>query len=73
MVMPHMGGKELAARVKVSHPDTRILFMSGYTGEFVIRQGELEPGTAFLQKPFVPSVLARKVREILDGRKKTRR
>ena len=73
LVMPHMGGKELAARVLAAHPETTVLFMSGYTGEFVIRQGELEPGTAFLQKPFVPSVLARKVREILDNRKKARR
>ena len=73
LVMPRMGGKELAARVQAAHPNTKILFISGYTGELVIRQGELEPGTAFLQKPFVPSVLARKVREILDGRKKARR
>ena len=73
LVMPHMGGKELAARLKITHPDTMVLFMSGYTGELIIRQGELEPGTTFIQKPFVPSVLARKVREILDNRKKPRR
>ena len=73
LVMPHMGGRELASRMQVSHPKTKILFISGYTGELVVRQGELDPGTAFLQKPFVPSVLARKVREILDGRKKARR
>jgi CheY-like chemotaxis protein len=68
LVMPHMGGKELAAHMQAAYPDTKILFMSGYTGEFIIQQGELEPGTAFLQKPFVPSVLARKVREMLDSR-----
>jgi PAS domain S-box-containing protein len=73
LVMPRMGGKELASRMQVSHPKTKILFISGYTGELVVRQGELAPDTDFLQKPFVPSVLARKVREILDGRKKARR
>ena len=73
LVMPHMGGKELAARMRATHPNAGILLISGYTGEFIIQQGELEPGTTFLQKPFLPSVLARKVREILDDRKKTRR
>jgi len=72
LVMPRMGGKELAARMQASHPKTKILFISGYTGELVISQGELDPGTDFLQKPFVPSVLARKVREILGGRKRNR-
>ena len=73
LIMPRMGGKELAARMQVSHPKTKILFISGYTGELIIRQGELDPCTDFLQKPFIPSILARKVREILDGRKKARR
>jgi PAS domain S-box-containing protein len=69
LVMPHMGGMELATRAQAVYPNTKILFMSGYTEDFIIRQGELDPGIVFLQKPFLPSVLARKVREILDSKK----
>ncbi len=66
VVMPHMGGKELADRVRASFPHTRILFTSSYTEHAIVHQGVLDKGVALLQKPFTPSALARKVREVLD-------
>ena len=67
VVMPEMGGKELAQRFHATQPDTKVLFCSGYTQEAIDRNGELEPGTAFLQKPFTPLVLANKIREVLEN------
>jgi PAS domain S-box-containing protein len=66
LVMPQMGGKELVEQFTLLHPDTRILFISGYTDGIMIHQASLKPGTPFLQKPFSPMELARKVREVLD-------
>jgi PAS domain S-box-containing protein len=66
VVMPHMSGKELADRVRASHPHTRILFTSAYTENAVVHQGVLDKGVALLQKPFTPSALAHKLRELLD-------
>ncbi len=67
MVMPGMGGRELAQHLSVIKPDLRILFMSGYTDDVGILGG-LEDGTsAFLQKPFTPEQLARTVRQLLDA------
>jgi two-component system, cell cycle sensor histidine kinase and response regulator CckA len=66
VVMPHMSGKELADRVQVLYPHTRILFTSAYTESSIVHQGVLNPGVTLLQKPFTPSALARKVREVLD-------
>jgi PAS domain S-box-containing protein len=65
VIMPEMGGKELAQHFRAVHPNTKVLFCSGYTQEAIDRGGELEPGTAFLQKPFTPVLLASKVREVL--------
>ena len=67
VVMPEMSGRELAERLKPSHPNIKVLFMSGYTDKAIVHNGELDPGIAFLQKPFTPDVLARKVREVLDA------
>ncbi|MBN9118482.1 MAG: PAS domain S-box protein [Planctomycetes bacterium] len=64
VVMPDGGGRELAERLKAVRPDVRVLFMSGYTGDPAVRQAA--GSDAFLQKPFTPLVLARKVREVLD-------
>ena len=66
VVMPGMSGIELVRQLAPSRPDLRVLFLSGYTDELVTRQGMLQPGRGFLQKPFTPDTLLRKVREILD-------
>jgi two-component system, cell cycle sensor histidine kinase and response regulator CckA len=66
VVMPHMSGKELSERVRASYPHTRVLFTSAYTENAIIHQGLLNKGLALLQKPFTPSALARKLREVLD-------
>jgi two-component system, cell cycle sensor histidine kinase and response regulator CckA len=66
VVMPHMSGKELADRVRALYPHTKILFTSAYTENAIVHQGVLDKGVALLQKPFTPSALAKKVREVLD-------
>ena len=66
VVMPNMSGKELADRISKIRPDVRVLFISGYTDNAIVYHGILEPGTHFMQKPFSPDQLAKKVRMILD-------
>jgi two-component SAPR family response regulator len=66
VVMPHMSGKELADRVRALYPHTKILFTSAYTENAIVHQGVLNPGITLLQKPFTPSALAHKVREVLE-------
>jgi FixJ family two-component response regulator len=66
VVMPQVGGKELADRLKTLRPDIKVLFTSGYTDNAIVHHGVLEPDIDFLQKPFTPDALARKVREVLD-------
>lgn len=68
VVMPLMGGKELSQRLREKFPWLKILFSSGYTDDAISDQGELGEGVAFLQKPYTPSVLAKKVRDILDDK-----
>ena len=67
MVMPEMNGREVADRLKPLRPNMKVLFMSGFTDKALVHNGELDPGIAFLQKPFTPQTLARKVREVLDS------
>ncbi|MFN2386400.1 MAG: ATP-binding protein [Thermoanaerobaculia bacterium] len=66
-VMPGMGGSALAREISSERPATRVLYMSGYTDDAVVRHGHLDAGSAFIQKPFASHALARKVREVLDG------
>jgi signal transduction histidine kinase len=67
VIMPGMSGRVLWDRLRVLSPDSRVLFMSGYTDDAIARHGVLEPGIAFLQKPFTPRGLAEKVRDVLDA------
>ena len=71
VVMPGMNGREVAQLACAKRSDLKVLFVSGYTGEAVLQNRLLEPGVAFLQKPFTPDVLARKTREVLDDGKET--
>ncbi len=67
VVMPHMSGAELAHQLRLRTPDVRVLFVSGYTDDAVVRQGVLLSDVAFLQKPYSPAELAAKVRQVLDA------
>jgi PAS domain S-box-containing protein len=67
VVMPEMSGRELCQRLRNLRPQTKVLYMSGYTDEALGRHGVLEPGTFLLQKPFTSGALGRKVREVLDA------
>ena len=67
VVMPEMNGRELMRQLIARRPDVRVLYMSGYADEAIARHGVLDPGTAFMQKPFTPGALTRKVRAVLDG------
>jgi len=68
VVMPNLGGPEMAKQLRSRFPDLKMLFMSGYTDDAVIRHGLLEAEVSFIQKPYTPTALARKVRQVLDGR-----
>ena len=67
MVMPGRSGRDLAAEVRQKYPETKIIFMSGYTSDIFARQGVLQAGENFIQKPLSPMYLARKIRQMLDS------
>jgi PAS domain S-box-containing protein len=66
VVMPRMSGRRLADQLAILRPETKVLYTSGYTDNAIVHQGEVDPGTPFLQKPFTPTTLRSKVREVLD-------
>ena len=66
VVMPQIDGKQLADWFEATRPATKVLFTSGYTADAIIRRGILEDRIAFLEKPYTPTTLAQRVREVLD-------
>lgn len=67
VIMPEMNGRELAERIRAIHPEVQCLFMSGYTANVIAKQGVLDEGVQFIEKPFSAKVLATKVRNILES------
>jgi FixJ family two-component response regulator len=68
VVMPQLSGRRLAEQLTPDRPDLRVLYMSGYTDDAMVRHEVREEGTACLQKPFTPYTLLVKVRDVLDRR-----
>ena len=67
LVMPEMSGKELVDHLKEQRADLKVLFMSGYTDEAIVHHGVLDSSVEFIQKPFTPASLIRRVRDVLDS------
>ena len=70
VVMPKMNGWELAKHLAIRRPEAKVLYVSGYADDAVVREGLLDPEVPFLRKPFTLDTLARKVRELLENERK---
>jgi CheY-like chemotaxis protein len=66
VVMPGLGGRNLVEKLRATYPNAKVLYLSGYTGDVILRHGILHDEVPFLQKPFTPDALATKVRAVLD-------
>ena len=66
--MPEMGGRQLVEHLARLRPELKVLYLSGYTDDAVVRHGVLQSDVAFLQKPFTMAALTNKVRQVLDAR-----
>jgi CheY-like chemotaxis protein len=69
VIMPGMSGRQLAEKILSKRPQTKIVYMTGYTDDMIVQHKVLEPGVQLLQKPFTKVDLAQKVRETLDGKR----
>ena len=69
VVMPQMGGPELAKRLTQGRPEMKVLYMSGYTDDTAVRHGLLQGELAYLQKPITIEALTKKVRDVLDAKR----
>ncbi len=72
VVMPEMGAGELAEQLRAQRPEMKVLFISGYTNDEVVRRGVKQKEAAFIQKPFTAEDLMRKVREVLEAEQRKR-
>jgi two-component system cell cycle sensor histidine kinase/response regulator CckA len=68
VILPNMSGRDMVTQMQPWHPESAVLFMSGYTDEAIVHHGVLDADTAFLQKPFTADALTRKVRDVLDAK-----
>ncbi len=73
VIMPGMDGKRLADMFSARRPKTKVVFVSGYTDEILAHRGILAPGIVYIEKPIMPTMLSKKVRQVLDGEMKTER
>jgi len=69
VVLPRMGGRQIAQRLSAMRPEMKVLFMSGYTDDTILQHGVLDAGVTYLQKPLTPASLTAKVRQVLDARR----
>src|SRR5207237_3047578 len=67
IVLPGKNGRELATEVERRRPETKVIFMTGYSRNAIVHHGRLDPGTELIQKPLIERVLARKIRQVLDN------